>query len=209
MFRKTHKRAFSLSRLSASIKGTFAVDPFLEIPESLLAPLPPGETTSKNLLLKVENGGIDVDVHLIGEPTPIAAGPFARTELHLELSGAPDNHTPTVRRSPFRAVLVSANGFVSLHLPPSFHGLLSVHVGAGDLDTRITLSAALGAHATILSEDSTVRGYFVGALGSARGEGDHAEVRVNRGQVRVQFSDGERDLDGLRKVGWGVMGALS
>ncbi|KAJ7728427.1 hypothetical protein DFH07DRAFT_757275 [Mycena maculata] len=215
VFRKTHKRAFSLSRFSASIKGTFAVDPFLEIPAPLLAPLAPGETTRKNLLLTVENGGIDVDVHLIGEPAPAAAALVARTELHLELSGAPDNafpliakiHTPTLRRPPFRVALVSANGFVSLHLPPSFHGLLTLHVGAGDLNTRITLSAALGAHATILSEDSTVRAYFIGALGTARWEGDLAEVRVERGRVRVQFSGGgERDLDGLRRVGWGLMG---
>ncbi|KAJ7512678.1 hypothetical protein B0H11DRAFT_1698588 [Mycena galericulata] len=213
VFRKTHRRAFSLARFSASIKGTFAVDPFLDIPAPLLAPLAAGETERKNLLLKVENGGIDVDVHLIGEPTPTAA--VSRTELHLELCGAPDNtfpliakiHTPTLRRPPFRAVLVSANGFVSLHLPPSFHGLLTVRVGAGDLNTRITLSAAVDAHATILSEDSTTRAYFIGALGSARWEGDRAEVRVERGRVRVQFSGGgERDLDGLRRVGWELMG---
>jgi hypothetical protein len=102
---------------------------------------------------------------------------------------------------------VSKNGFTSLHIPPSFHGLLTVHVGAGDLNNRITLSAALGAHATILSEDSTSRAYFIGALGSGRWEGDRAEVRVERGRVRVQFSGGgERDLDGLRRVGWDLMG---
>lgn len=104
---------------------------------------------------------------------------------------------------------MSANGFVSLHLPPSFHGLLTVRVGAGDLDARIALSAALGAHATILNEDSTARAYFIGALGNARWEGDRAEVRVERGRVRVQFSGGgERDLDRLRRVGWGLMATI-
>ncbi|KAJ7686661.1 hypothetical protein B0H17DRAFT_1204089 [Mycena rosella] len=215
VFRKTHKRAFSFSRFAASIKGTFAVNPFLDIPAQLLSPLPPGDATRKNLLLKVENGGIDVDVHLIGEPTPNAGTAVARTELHLELCGGPDNsfpllakiHTPTLRRPPFRVALVSKNGFLSLHLPPSFHGLLTVCVGAGDLNNHITLSAALGAHATILSEDSTSRAYFIGALGTGRWEGDRAEIGVERGRVRVQFSGaGERDLDGLRRVGWDLMG---
>ncbi|KAJ7158360.1 hypothetical protein C8R43DRAFT_827628, partial [Mycena crocata] len=180
-----------------SIKGTFAVNPFLDIPPQLLAPLTPGEAAvgRKNLLLKVENGGIDVDVHLIGEPPQDASNAVTRTELHLELCGGPENtfpliakiHTPTLRRPPFHAKLVSKNGFLSLHLPPSFHGLLTVRVGGGDLNNHITLSAALSAHATILSEDSTARAYFIGALGSARREGDRAEIGVERGRVRVQF----------------------
>ncbi|KAJ7126142.1 hypothetical protein C8R44DRAFT_874510 [Mycena epipterygia] len=223
VFRKTHKRAFSFSRFNASIKGTFAVNPFLDIPAQLLSPLAPGETTRKNLLLMVENGGIDVDVHLIGEPvTQGASNAVARTELHLELCGGSENafpliakiasdfthsHTPTLRRPPFRLALVSKNGFLSLHLPPSFHGLMTVRVGAGDLNNHITLSAALGSHATILSEDSTSRAYFIGALGTGRWEGDRAEINVERGRVRVQFSGGaERDLDGIRRVGWELMG---
>ncbi|KAF7344589.1 hypothetical protein MSAN_01941000 [Mycena sanguinolenta] len=153
VFRKTHKRSFSLSRSQvASIKGTFAVNPFLDIPAMLLSPLPVGETARKNLLLRVENGGIDVDVHLIGDPPPNASTPVARTELYFELCGGSDNtfpliakiHTPTLRRPPFRATLVSKNGFTSLHLPPSFHGLLTVKVAAGDLNNHISLSAALG-----------------------------------------------------------------
>ncbi|KAJ7807131.1 hypothetical protein B0H14DRAFT_1540198 [Mycena olivaceomarginata] len=190
MFRKTDRRACSLWRFGASIKGTLAVNPFLEIPAHLLSPLPQGETTRKNLLLKVENGGIDVDVHLIGEPTPSAPTTVARTELHLELCGGMDNtfplfakiHTPTLRRPPFRVTVVSKNGFTSMHLPPSFHGLLTVCVAAGDLNNHITLSAALGAHATILSEDSTSRAYFIGALGTGRWEGDRAEMRVGAGE---------------------------
>ncbi|KAF7333803.1 hypothetical protein MVEN_02337100 [Mycena venus] len=191
MFRKTDRRACSLSRFGASIKGTFAVNPFLEIPARLLSPLPQGVTTRKNLVLKVENGGIDVDVHLIGKPTPNALPTtVARTELHLELCGGMDNtfplfakiHTPTLRRPPFHVTVVSKNGFTSMHLPPSFHGLLTVRVAAGDLNNHITLSAALGAHATILSEDSTSRAYFIGALGTGRWEGDRAEIRVERGE---------------------------
>ncbi|KAJ7634799.1 hypothetical protein FB45DRAFT_909886 [Roridomyces roridus] len=213
--RKTHRRFSSLSRFGgATIKGTFAVDPFLDIPAPLLAPLAPWETTRKNLILKAEDGGIDVDVHLVGEPAPNISH-VVRTELHLELCGAVHSsfpliariHTPTLRRPPFRASLISPNGFVSLHLPPSFHGLLTVTVGSGDLNARIGLSPALSAHATILSEDGTTRAYFIGTLGSARWEGDRAEVCVERGRVRVQFSGtGERNLDGLRKVGWGLMG---
>ncbi|KAJ6595766.1 hypothetical protein DFH09DRAFT_1135551 [Mycena vulgaris] len=199
VFRKTHKRAFSLSRFNASIKGTFAVNPFLDIPAQLLSPLAPGEATRKNLVLKVENGGIDVDVHLIGEPAPNASNPVARTELHLALCGGPENSFPLIAKIAKRVSLPAS--------PPSFHGLMTVRVGAGDLNNHITLSAALGAHATILSEDSTSRAYFIGALGMGRWECDRAEIGVERGRVRVQFSGaGERDLDGIRRVGWELMG---
>ncbi|KAJ7064855.1 hypothetical protein C8F01DRAFT_1249863 [Mycena amicta] len=217
VFRKTHRRTFSLSRFSASIKGTFAVNPFLDIPSQLLSPLAAGETVRKNLQLKVENGGIDVDVHLIGEPPQSGTNNsnvvVTRTELHLELCGSENVfpllariHTPTVRRLPFRLTLVSKNGFLSLHLPPSFHGLLRITVAAGDLNNHITLSATLAPHATILSEDSTSRAYFIGALGAGRWEGDRAQVNVDHGKVRIQFSGpGERDLDDLRRVGWDLM----
>ncbi|KAJ7033732.1 hypothetical protein C8F04DRAFT_885700, partial [Mycena alexandri] len=172
-----------------SIKGAFAVNPFLDIPAQLLAPLAPGETVRKNLLLKVENGGIDVDVHLIGEPTASASLPRNPTSGPMKVSewSGRTQHTPTLRRPPFRATLVSKNGFTSLHLPPSFHGLLTIYINTGNLNAHIGLSAALGAHATILSEDSTSRAYFIGALGMGKWEGDRAEVRVERGRVRVQF----------------------
>ncbi|KAF7316309.1 hypothetical protein MIND_00149600 [Mycena indigotica] len=215
VFRKTHKRAFSFGvGASRSIKGSFAVNPFLDIPGHLLAPLGSGETTRKNLRLKVENGGIDVDVYLVGEPTQHNTGPVKRTELHFELCGGFSSspllariHTPTLRRPPVHISLVSQNGFVSLHLPLSFHGLLRVSIAAGDLNDHITLSAALAPHTTILAEDATSRAYFVGSLGAGRWEGDRAEVDAKSGRVRVQFSgDVERDLDGLRRVGWELMG---
>ncbi|KAJ7185576.1 hypothetical protein C8R46DRAFT_1061035 [Mycena filopes] len=219
LFRKTQRRhGLSLSRLrgygGASIRGTFAVNPFLDIPARLLTPLAPGETARKNLLLKVENGGINVGLHLIGEPTTNAV-PIPRTELHFELCGVAENsfpliakiHTPTLRRLPFRATLVAKNGYTSLHLPSSFHGLLTIRINTGNLNAHIDMSTALGTHAEILSEDSTSRTYFIGALSTGKWEGDRAEVRVERGRVRVQFSgDGERNLDGLRRLRWDWFG---
>ncbi|KAF7360409.1 hypothetical protein MVEN_00770800 [Mycena venus] len=95
----------------------------------------------------------------------------------------------------------------TLHLPPSFDGLLTARVAAGDLNNYIMLSPALGARTTILSEDSSLHAYFIGALGSGRWEDDRAEVRIERGWVRVQFSSGsEWDLDGLRRVWWEWIG---
>jgi hypothetical protein len=100
IFRNTHKRFFSLVRGGASIKETFAVDPFLAVPEHLLAPLPPGETARKNLVVCVENGSIDVDVHLIGEPPHAqpSSGAVACTELRLELCGGPENTYPLIAK---------------------------------------------------------------------------------------------------------------
>ncbi|KAF7360381.1 hypothetical protein MVEN_00767900 [Mycena venus] len=174
-----HEHAFSLSSHLhvASIKGTFAVNPFLDIPATLLSPLPHGQTR-RNLLLKVGNGGIDVDVYLIGKPTPNAPR-WSPTWSYISSSAA----APTIRsthRPSVGHLLHNTSIQEWFHLPLSFCGLLTVRVAAGDLNNHITLSAALGTHVMILDGDSSSHAYFIGALGSGRSEGDRAEVPVER-----------------------------
>lgn len=114
-------------------------------------------------------------------------------------------HTPTLLRPPFHLTTTSINGFVSLHIPRSFHGLVMVTVSVGDLNNHITISPELGEHTIILSETSTTRGYFVGVLGEWSKEGDRIDLKVSKGRVRIQY-EGEKDLDKIRQVGWQVMG---
>ncbi len=87
----THRRMFS--RSDSSIKGTFTVNPFLKIPAEILPPLRRNETEvdRKNLRLEVENGGIDVDLYIVGEPPLNTYAPIPRTTIHLGLFGAKDN----------------------------------------------------------------------------------------------------------------------
>jgi len=56
---------FRQKTIPSSITGEFSIDPNLNIPSALLSSSAEPETKRKNLLLEVENGGIDVDVNLI------------------------------------------------------------------------------------------------------------------------------------------------
>ncbi|KAF9555540.1 hypothetical protein CPC08DRAFT_711947 [Agrocybe pediades] len=55
---------------------------------------------------------------------------------------------------------------ISLHLPRTFHGPLTVHVLAGDIDQHVHLSSGISEAAALLSEDAFSRTYFIGDLDS-------------------------------------------
>jgi hypothetical protein len=100
------------------------------------------------------------------------------------------------------------DGYSSFHLPPSFHGLVSVKVVVGDLGPHISLSPGFAEISMILSETGTTRSYFVGELGGwskdKQGwEGDKVDVTVNEGKIRLQVL-GERDSDMIRRIRWKV-----
>lgn len=60
-------------------------------------------------------------------------------------------------RSPSRAPL-------TLAVPRTFRGPLTVHVGVGDLDAHVRLSPGMAAAAVVLAETAYARGFFVGKL---------------------------------------------
>ncbi|KAF9490321.1 hypothetical protein BDN71DRAFT_1454428 [Pleurotus eryngii] len=218
----------SLLRNSSSIKGHFAINPFMHVPGNLLASLPESENSSNqfsrrlNLRLDVQNGGIDVDIHLLGDAA--RAGEGGRKErafLHLEVKDGYEQgldkfplvtriHTPDLARPPFHLVANAVNGYVSLHLPNSFHGLLTVHVSAGDLEKHIEIASGLMAHAVLLRETTDSRSYFIGEMGGwvkneDNWEGDEIVASVEQGLVRAQFED-EKGQDLFRNLLWKYVG---
>ncbi|GLB38928.1 hypothetical protein LshimejAT787_0600900 [Lyophyllum shimeji] len=215
-----HKKFFSLYRATASIKGDFTVNPYLHIPAALLSPLPRlsgrEDVSRKNLEFEVENGGIEVNIFLIGDLTLDAPSNGLRATLDLRVKGNEHMtfpliakiHTPMLPRPPFHLSASGVNGYHSLHLPSSFHGLVTIKVAAGDLDAHISLSRGFRCNSMILSETATTRSYFVGELGGSAKDkqgwdGDRADVSVARGMVRLQVV-GERERDGLRRMWWKI-----
>lgn len=91
------------------------------------------------------------------------------------------------------------DGGVSLHLPRSFHGMVTITVTVGDLYNHIVLSSELQDHATILTESSATRGYFVGEMGDWSKDGDKIDITTNSGKVGLQF-EGEKPR--RRLMGW-------
>ncbi|KAJ7601004.1 hypothetical protein C8J56DRAFT_767897 [Mycena floridula] len=184
--KSTQKRRLFFSRQSSSITGTFAIDSFLHIPPELLPALSPSETTRRNLKLEVDNGGIDVDIYLVAE----GCGP--RATMYLGLCGGGHNTFPVNSHRPaFHLRAVGVDGQVSLQLPRSFHGMIVITVNAGNLQNHIMLSRELLNSATILTESSQVRGYFVGEMGDWSKEGDKVDVIVDSGRCNLAF-EGEK-----------------
>lgn len=207
----THRRMFS--RSDSSIKGTFTVNPFLKIPAEILPPLRRNETEvdRKNLRLEVENGGIDVDLYIVGEPPLNTYAPIPRTTIHLGLFGAKDNagtfpiiariHTPNPNRPAFHVTAKALDGFVLFHIPRSYHGVIAINCSAGDLNNHIALSIGMYDGSTILSETGQTRTYFVGEMGDWSRDGDKIDLTMYNGKVFLQYED-EGKKDWSRKKGW-------
>ncbi|KAF8896390.1 hypothetical protein BD779DRAFT_1668188 [Infundibulicybe gibba] len=200
-------------------KGTFALNPYLHIPTTLLSPLPPGETEAdrKNLKIEVDGGGINVNITLLGDPDEDEQAP-KRTRVLLKLvrqKGIKNTHSliarldsPSPNRPPLRLSARAVDGYLSVHLPGDYRGPLTIHVAAGDLDNHVSFSHGVDENTRILSETPTSRSYFVGELGGwAKTDqnwgGDRAILIVDNGMVRVQVA-GEPGGDGLKRFMWGV-----
>ncbi|KAG5650926.1 hypothetical protein H0H81_010518, partial [Sphagnurus paluster] len=210
----------SVYRANTSIKGDFTVNPYIHVPAALLIPASPNARDGlnrKNLKLEVENGGIDVNILLIGEPTSGDAPITPRcTTIDLRIRGSKFEgtnfpliakiHTPILLHPPFHLSAHGIDGYHSLHLPTSFHGLVTIHVAAGDLDLHISLSRGFNGNSMILSETALARSYFLGELGGwtrdkQDWDGDQVDVSIARGMLRLQIL-GERERDGFRKMRW-------
>lgn len=82
---------------------------------------------------------------------------------------------------------------VTLQLPRTFRGPLTVHVAAGDLDDHIHLSRELAETAMVLAESAFSRGYFIGQLVSWGERGEDV------GDDWVLVDDGGRSLNGISR----------
>ncbi|KAL0945809.1 hypothetical protein HGRIS_012095 [Hohenbuehelia grisea] len=166
-----------------------------------------------NLYLGVERGRIDVDVYLVGEPR--SSAPHTRMEMLLEKptlgrrNGQPllaRIHAPLSPRAPFYLMATARDGFLSLHIPRTFHGVLSFIVDKdgdfdahdhsrlstsatkrstthsdkyADLNKHVTLSSALTKRAFLFGETRATRSYFVRPLSTdapSKGKGTGSPV---------------------------------
>jgi len=86
---------------------------------------------------------------------------------------------------------------VTLQLPRTFRGPLTVHVAAGDLDAHIHLSRELAETVMVLAESAFSRGYFVGQLAS------WGERREDSADDWVVVDDEVRSLNGITREEFG------
>ncbi|KAF7289716.1 hypothetical protein MIND_01344800 [Mycena indigotica] len=201
---------FSLSKPDGRIRGSYVIDPSLKIPAQMLAPLEKDETekTRRNLSLHTHDGSIDANVWVLSDDGADCkcrgrVRVNVRTEdgnVGLRLhSTAPNAYTP---RTPIQLSLRTADGHISLALPRSFTGPLTIRLADG----RKRFSPAFSAATTVFSESHGVSRCFVGDFANsgwadAPGDwtGDEAEVVSDDGGLRIEFDDEKREKEICRE----------
>jgi len=219
----------SIIRQNNPIKENFIINPTLQIPASLLIPLEDGQTEEdrKNLKLESSNSYIETDIWLVGDDQ-------RDQEINLDNKGVPKKKRttldlsssnsrvvvkmytytgPGVTRSPFHLRATSRNSYVTIHLPRSFQGLLTMSSERGSFK----LSDELSEHVTTFNEVNDTRRCFVGdfaASGWAEAEaegvegwtGDEVFASSQYDKVTVQYVDeGKKPSQGskIARAFWG------
>lgn len=173
---------------NGSIKGTYIIDPSLQMP---ISPNEEGKNEKReaeNLHVHTRDGSVDVDIWLVGSDEP-AKIDRKRTILHL---GSNDGSitarvSPTGTIRPFFLDIITKDGKVSVLLPRSFHGPLRLKTGDG----RCILSDGLLEKSATLGVSDKTSTFFVGDLPSTfdAWEGHECKVETRDGKIMVRYID--------------------
>jgi hypothetical protein len=191
----------SLCRTNSSIRGTYIIDPFLRLPAALLSPIRPGETeqSRKNVFLQSTNGAIDVRLEFEttrrgGDEKKISTRPIEveMTSTNGSVKGQISDALP-VPRPPLSLSLSTTNGKITLHLPRSFTGQITIKSRSSP-----HFSDEIQGQLTTVSEST----YFLGELPSTHDSEDNddasssssmvmdtATLKTTNGSVRIAYED--------------------
>ncbi|KAL4068435.1 hypothetical protein V8B97DRAFT_821901 [Scleroderma yunnanense] len=186
----------SVDQRNGAIKGTYIIDPSLHIHESYLPPPVKegeGETTAerKNLYLHTMNGSVDVDVWLVGRKNGASKTEQKRTTL--DISSNDGSITAKLHAidtiDPFTMNVFTKDGRVTVLLPRSFHGPITMMSGDGSC----TLSSDMLKTSIHVGLANRTTRYFVGDYSSSAQqvpwEGDEVKIETRDGKVRVRYID--------------------
>lgn len=198
----------SITRNNGSVKNVWVLDPSLNIPASLLPPLSPEETeeTRRNFDLKTFNGAIEADISITPYDYTRDSKQVSRkrTTIYVRSSNGgimTKLHTPFAPRLPFYFNIFAQNGAVHVHIPRSFHGLLTIKTWNGS--TKFSPETTV--HLTTFSEVDRTRRCFIGDYSEltddGEWQGDEVIVEARNGSVKVQYDD-EVQEKGERKSGF-------
>ncbi|EIW77360.1 hypothetical protein CONPUDRAFT_84470 [Coniophora puteana RWD-64-598 SS2] len=187
-----------------SLKGSYAIDPSMSIPSSVLPKLEDDETEldRKNLRLRTGNGSINVDILLVSLQGSAAPDDITRNRATLEASSEYGSVNIRLRTSgsvpPFHLKAHSSTGSLTINIPRSFHGFLKLKKQY----SSIKLSDELAAESTALSAVDGVSMWFIGDFASFQGEweGDEVEADTVHGSIKLRYVD-EKEV-GAAKSGF-------
>ncbi|EJD51044.1 hypothetical protein AURDEDRAFT_160188 [Auricularia subglabra TFB-10046 SS5] len=171
------------------VSGSFVIDPELEIPTELLAPVEEGEER-KHLIIDVPNSQVDVDVWVVPHPLFHSDTKSHTTNLEVHGSHVAMRLHSTGDRPISLTVKAGHSGQVSLEIPSTFRGPMTIHNGNGN----VKFSSALDPLVATFSDVDKVRKCFIGdfkQLGFGQGawEGSALEIHSLHGSVKLRFAD--------------------
>ena len=110
-----------------------------------------------------------------------------------------DMHTSGIR-NPFHLSVTGHNGSVTVGLPGTFEGLLTIHAKNGSVKFSDDITQRIG----MQNEEQNIRRCFVGDIssyndGDAGWAGDRLEVNADNGRVKVYTIDGEPEASRSRQ----------
>jgi hypothetical protein len=200
----------------------------MSIPQSLLPALE-SETVRKNLKVYAKNGSVDVDITLlVNTEKPSIDDADRRKRATLDVGSHNGSvsvklvgytsidwatvdvdivkkrriNTPTSRVPiPFHLNVSSHNGAVTIGMPPTFEGLLTIHAKNGSVKLSDEITRRIAMH----NEEKHTHRCFVGDISSfndSNGDwpGDKLDVDAYNGRVKVFFVD-EADSEATKRGG--------
>ncbi|EJD51047.1 hypothetical protein AURDEDRAFT_112071 [Auricularia subglabra TFB-10046 SS5] len=181
---------------SNRLAGSYVIDPELEIPAEMLAPLDEGQER-KNLLIDVPRSDIDIDLwvvesRLAAQGIVSLPGDKVGPRTNVEIRGC--NVTLRLHSTgdrPIALKVTSANSTnIALEIPRSFNGPLTIQSRSGN----IKFSPALEPMVATFSDYAEVRKCFIGnfkELGFGQGawEGSALELHSKTGKISMRFVD--------------------
>ncbi|KAJ8509467.1 hypothetical protein ONZ45_g8363 [Pleurotus djamor] len=184
-----------------SINSAYRIDPTLRIPQSLLSDVAASVAANarNSMQAETQNGSICINVGLElpnnGSTQRLKASLYLRTDN----GSVQARIAPTTPRPPFRLSAVSSNGSVSVYIPRSFHGPVSLESGNG----TIRLSREVKRDLIVLSEEGGRQKGFIGDLGDYSYDGhtehgvgmnlDELSLRSGNGMISVYFAQERAD----------------
>ncbi|TDL24528.1 hypothetical protein BD410DRAFT_786043 [Rickenella mellea] len=188
----------SIKRASGQLKGTWIIDPELKLPEAVLAPLQPNEVR-KNLELVSDFGAINAEVWIVRKDRSRESEEYGggktenvwpATVTVMGKNGAVKVRMNADESHPFKLVVTSNFGKVTIGLPRTFVGPLTATTRFGSLCLSGSVKPQV---ATFSDVNNTFKGFLgdVESTGFGNGdwEGSRVEVDCLNGSVNIYYLD--------------------
>ncbi|KAL4257612.1 Adhesin domain-containing protein [Pleurotus pulmonarius] len=179
----------NVRRMNSSITGCYKIDRTLNTSSGLLELT---RSQRSNLSLEALNGSINANIRLVlpQPPTTASAGKALLTASNQ--NGSTNIRVdPRGPRPPFRLVVSSGNGSVTVHIPRSFHGPVNIQCTNGS----IRVSREIKDDLIVLSDDFNKKCFigdlagYDGSAGTIQDGWDELSIDAGNGRVGICYAD--------------------